>query len=272
MLRVLKRTGMLLFLALTVIVFGACKKENTEQLSDSTEESVAASTELVSSDALLENSIQNQFYQMLQTETDREPLYTFFEENVSALNQTDTDSFVLGLIGFEDDSSKADYNRLKPYTDNMSMEMANFVSIMSHEQDTPSLDGRGSRVPLEDLLKNCRTLESHLSEYPDGITVKYGYNLYADLMTAAITGGYDEVSAVDNQYLSDDREHIDGKAIEAYNAFISENPDSKTAVILKKYLDALDNSKKTIDDEIKNFYADIYGTIKEEYGNTLKIN
>ena len=237
---------------------------NNSETSPSTEETTSEDAFTVEENE--KGSMHEEFYRLIQNEKDHEVIYSFFEHNISATQQDDADKFVLGLIEIEDNIRNVDFKRIQLYTDYMSTEMNSFVNFMAKEQDSPSIENGQIQESLADLLSNIRDIEILLTTYPDGITLSYAYDLYCEMMTAAVTGGYDEKSGKDNYYISSDKEHVDGHAIDAYNAFITENPDTKTAVILKKYIDTLGNSKKTIDDGVKDFYANLFGTIREEFG------
>lgn len=237
---------------------------NNSETSPSTEETTSEDAFTVEEDE--NGSMHEEFYRLLQNEQNHEVIYSFFEKNISATQHDDADKFVLGLMGLEDNIRNVDFKRIQPYTDYMSNEMTSFVNFMAKEQDSPSIENGQVQATLADLLLNIRDLEIQITTYPDGITLSYAYDLYCEMMTAAITGGYDEKSGKENYHINSDKEHIDGHAIDAYNAFITENPDTKTAAILKKYIDTLDNSKKTIDEGVKDFYANLFGTIREEFG------
>ena len=261
----INKKSILITISFFLCVFFITGCNSNDNMLESTEESTT-SGDVFTVEEGESGSMHEEFYELLQNETDHEVIYSYFEQNVGLTEQDDADKFVLGLIGLEENIRNVDFKRIQAFTDNMSTEMSTFVNFMSKEQDSPSIQDEKIKATLSDLLANIRDMEIQITTYPEGITYQHAYNLYCEMMVAAITGGYDEPSKTDNYYINSDKEHVDGHAIDTYNAFIIENPDTKTASILKKYLDTLDNSNKSIDDGVKEFYANIYGTIREEFG------
>lgn len=204
--------------------------------------------------------VMDEFRNMLTTSTDPEDFYSFYETNAADRQPEEMDEIIGGIFGMVTPHSDVDFTRLSTQSDYMSDEMRNYVGFMSMNQETPFVDEEGIHASLDELLEHCYTLETHLDAYPEGVTYPYAYQKYCELLSTAITGGFNEQDGVSNNYVNaDNANEIDSHAIDSYAAFIEKYPESKTAKILTEYMQLLTEQNREINDHVKDFYRNIYG-------------
>lgn len=204
--------------------------------------------------------VMDEFRNMLTTSTNPEDLYSFYDTNASTRQPEELDEIIGGIFGMVSPHSDVDFTRLTSQSDYMSDEMRNYVNFMSQDQESPFVDEEGIHASLDELLEHCYTLETHLDAYQNGVTYPYAYEKYKQLLNTAITGGFDEINGVSNNYVSGDNANVvDDHAVTSYAAFIEKYPDSKTAKILTEYMHVLTDNNKEMNDNVREFYRNAFG-------------
>lgn len=238
----------------TVLMLGTtgCKSNTNAQGKSSTVENQAG------------NQIEKEtFAELLEKTDDIEELYTYIENNAEGATKEEWSEWIKGVVDFSKDD--VEYDRFQKYMGSMSEEMKSFVELMSAEQTRPSFNEEGVQLTLGEILERCIAIEQHIADYGQGDTYSILYHKYCQLMNIAITGGYDGVDIETNEYLEEDKQHIETSAIEEYKRVISDYPDSQTADILDDYLDILEKNENVVNQKVEKYYEDIYQKIGERF-------
>lgn len=203
------------------------------------------------------------FSDLLERTDDIEELYAYIEDNAEGATKEEWEEWITGVAGFGE--SDTEYGRFQEYRGEMSEEMKSFIELMSAEQLRPSFDEEGIQLTLGEILDRCIAMEQHIEFYGEGDTYSILYPKYCQLVNTAITGGYDEVDLETNEYLEDDKKHIRTNIIEEYEWTMKDNPDTRTAEILKDYLEILKENDNIVNENIEKFYNNIYNEIDEKF-------
>ena len=198
---------------------------------------------------------------------DIEDVYAYIEKNNKNATKEDWTNWVGTIIKLGGEN--ADYKRLQKYKGNMSKEMQSFVELMAVEQTRPSFNEEGIQLTLGEMLDRCIAIENHIKKYGKGDTYQVLYPKYRQLMHMAVTGGYDGIDVVSNQYLTEDKQHIQKNALEEYKRVIKSYPNTETADILEEYLEELKENGNIVNQRIERFYEKIDQEIDDEFELTL---
>lgn len=198
---------------------------------------------------------------------DIEDVYAEIERNNKNATKEDWNNWVGTIVKLEGEN--ADYKRLQKYKGNMSKEMQSFVELMAVEQTRPSFNEEGIQLTLGEMLDRCIAIENHIRMYGKGDTYQVLYPKYRQLMRMAVTGGYDGIDVVSNQYLTEDKQHIQKNALEEYKRVIKSYPNTETADILEEYLEELKENGNIVNQRIERFYEEIDQEIDDEFELTL---
>lgn len=261
-----KYNGKQIFATMLIIVLlGISGCKNNENKNEGREEEpVQTEQTVIPTDAAQVNAEDVKNFEDLVQETDNiEDLYDYIDANAEGATVEDWEEWMNGLLDFG--SENADYNRFHKYRKNMSKEMSSFVELMSAEQKRPSVNEEGIQLTLGEILDRCIAFEKHMKSYRNGNTYTTIYPKYCQLLNAAITGAYDGIDKKTNEYLEEDGKHIMETAINEYKRIRKENPDSKTADILENYLETLQKNHKIMNQEVEDFYQNLYIEIDDEF-------
>lgn len=198
---------------------------------------------------------------------DIEDVYAEIEKNNKNATKEDWTNWVGTIIKLGGEN--ADYKRLQKYKGNMSKEMQSFVELMAVEQTRPSFNEEGIQLTLGEMLDRCIAIENHIRMYGKGDTYQVLYPKYRQLMRMAVTGGYDGIDVVSNQYLTEDKQHIQKNALEEYKRVMKSYPNTETADILEEYLEELKENGNIVNQRIERFYEEIDQEIDDEFELTL---
>ena len=110
------------------------------------------------------------------------------------------------------------------------------------------------RQPLTAKLKQVLELEKRMEEKLSVQEQARVQALYEEQLTEAITGGYDRELGTVNSYAKEDGRYLDQRMADYYRDFVSANGDSRTAVVLEKYLQVLEENDFCIDTQVLDFY------------------
>ena len=208
------------------------------------------------------NTTEN-FGDLLNVTDDIEELYAYIEKNAENATTEDWNEWVNGIVKFGGEN--ADYGRLQEYRGKMSKEMQSFVELMSAEQTRPAFNEEGIQLTLAEILERCIAIEEHIQTFGKGSTYSILYPKYCQLMNVAVTGGYDGVDVVTNEYLEEDKQHIRTNVIEEYKRVIKNHPNTETADILEEYVEELRETNHAVTSKIEKFYENIYQEIDDEF-------
>ena len=203
---------------------------------------------------------------MLQGAGSQDDIYGFLDENIANATTDETDQMISGLIGYTGMATAVDYTRLSEHSSYLSDEMGRFVELMRQEQETPSVTSdEGNQLSVTELLNRATEFETLMNDYPDGVTQQYAYEMYEQIMSAAITGGYDAGTSAANQYLSEDGGTIGENYLTEYNDFVGgEQSGTRTAQIVSDYVGMYDD-KGTVTDDITSYFNNFATKLKEAF-------
>ena len=107
------------------------------------------------------------------------------------------------------------------------------------------------KASADEILDRALEIEKHMEKFPDGRTKDRLQDLYSTYVSLGIKG-------LGNQYIyaQEGESKISQGVLEAYRRIIEENPDSRTARILKGYLDELQEDGFELNGENTAFFYD----------------
>lgn len=265
-----------LFFAVTalacVLSLSACgsKNKTNENADPLTGEDMSESnenTENESGQNTTNNDLTNhdEFDQMINDEnTDPNNIISYINTNIVQAGAADVERFFSGLLGFGTDIREIDFTGLEESRQYMPEDMIAFMDLMKLEADTPSMvmsDEENRRVinmTLSEMLERALLFEQHLEKYPNDVTTEAAANLYEEIATHAITGGYDKTEGIAHYYKGETDDVVDREALQYYQQFAEANPDSNLGKIVKEYVDLLQTNQFQINDEMEDFYMGLH--------------
>ena len=267
----MKRKGMWLavFLILAILA-GYYGKEAERRQKQQTEESKEQAVKSKEPDraetfAAEEGELLREYYALLLTTQEEEEVYRFLEEHISECEPKDADQLLNGLIGYKTSARLVDYNRLTKQQEYFSEEMQQFLELMQTEQNRPSIGDGGLKLPLALVLFRVEKLEEFAVTYPEGVGYPYIYELYEELLEAAVTGFYDGEDKRSCIFLDAEEDRIKESAVESYLDFIRIYPKSNTAAVLQKYISLLKEDDRRMNRKVTTFYGRAASVIKENF-------
>ena len=145
----------------------------------------------------------------------------------------------------------------------MPEDMIAFMDLMKLEAETPSMvmsseeNRKVIGMTLSEMLERALLFEHHIEKYPDAVTTQAAYQLYEEIATAAITGGYDRENGVEHYYQGETSDVIDERSLEYYQKFAQANPDSRLGQLVSEYVTLLQSKNFRIDEDMEQFYRSI---------------
>lgn len=258
-----KKRMLLVLCCLLLMLLTACRDDDMDDdFDDDYEEEVRINEVATNDNNTL--SISDEYNILLRETTDVESIYQYIEDHIRSCTPQEAEIMLRGLYGYLNNVSEVDYDRLAEFYDALPPDVQAFITIMKTEEETPALVDGDIKIPLEDLLLRCEILEEHMDRFENEVSYTHARDLYYNYLVAAITGGYDEVNHKENVYMSEDKKHIDETAYDTYADFAFYHEDTETGEIVERYVRVLDRNKKVINDDVIQFYQDIYETINNE--------
>lgn len=134
---------------------------------------------------------------------------------------------------------KVDYKALQKFNNNVSNDIKSYIALKTEESEKPYFEDGAITITREQLGDRILKAEYYLTENPDGLRAKDVLQIYTMYL---------------NTYLSDYRyDAVDDKTLKllpavkkSYHDFISGHPESKTAILVKKYIEVLDQNHNVI--------------------------
>lgn len=129
----------------------------------------------------------------------------------------------------------------------LSMAYREFLSLESKEQNGRfAVDGK-ILIPSDSLTSRIVTWESFMTRYPDFISMKLVQDQYAQYMGAYLAG-------MDNSRIFDaETNHLTDSSKVSFETFIVNYPGSKSAEVVKTYLDLLKSTNFNYTDRVDSF-------------------
>ena len=230
-----KKSIIALIVIIAMIGVTACtKKDNTANDNNNAVNDGSNTGDNTPDDANVEENVGNQaedgsivdrYNSLLQTETNRDNIYGFIDENITNVSEAEADQLINGVIGYEDTYEDVDYARLYAYKNYVSDEVEDFLELMYENHEKPYMNDTALGVTLDELLDRAEDFEEHITDFPEGVTTQHSYDMYVKLMDAAIVGGYDKENKVANYYKGDANNRIDGRAVDEYMKFLADEVD-----------------------------------------------
>lgn len=159
-----------------------------------------------------------------------------------------------------------DYSFLKQYRLFISEELADYIDIMATNSDNLFSNDAALTISLDELGDRILDIEKFNDKYSEFIRRDKLKNIYSNYMRAYLEG-------LDNSLAYDFRTSIyRDEVIRSFKNLIENNEDSKTADIVKEYLDIIKNNNNKISNKAREFLANLYKEISAEtnkYGDTM---
>ena len=219
--------------------------------------------------AMEDNVVERDFDTVLSTATSPTEIIDYINTNIVGAAETDVRRFFEGLFGFGDNIRDIDFSTLEQSRQHMPEDMIAFMDLMRLEGDTPSMvmSDEGNRMEigmtLSEMLERALLFEKHIEKYPDHASTKAATQLYEEIMTAAITGGYDKANNIPHYYQGESEDVVDEKSLEYYEQFAAANPDTLTGEIVQEYVQVLKANKFALNDTVEEFYRSLGNRVQE---------
>lgn len=130
------------------------------------------------------------------------------------------------------------------------------------EVSQPAFGETGANISAGKLLERAVTIEEFIMQYPDSQYRDEAVEHYNNLITAAITGGYEKNGNGSHLYLDDNGETFSADVVTEYDTFVGNYGDTQTAQIVKEYTTLIGDADGSFTDDIKNFYDDLVDRLK----------
>lgn len=187
----------------------------------------------------------------------------YLNTNLPNASNGETGRYLSGLLEFGNDVRDIDFTQLEDSRQYMPEDMIAFMDLMKLEAETPSMvmsseeNRKEIGMTLSEMLERALLFEHHIEKYPDAVTTQAAYQLYEEIATAAITGGYDRENGVEHYYQGETSDVIDERSLEYYQKFAQANPDSRLGQLVSEYVTLLQSKNFRIDEDMEQFYRSI---------------
>lgn len=187
----------------------------------------------------------------------------YINTNLPNASNGETGRYLSGLLEFGNDVRDIDFTQLEDSRQYMPEDMIAFMDLMKLEAETPSMvmsseeNRKVIGMTLSEMLERALLFEHHIEKYPDAVTTQAAYQLYEEIATAAITGGYDRENGVEHYYQGETSDVIDERSLEYYQKFAQANPDSRLGQLVSEYVTLLQSKNFRIDEDMEQFYRSI---------------
>jgi len=219
--------------------------------------------------AMEDNVVERDFDTVLGTATSPTEIIDYINTNIVGAAETDVRRFFEGLFNFGDNIRDIDFTALEQSRQHMPEDMIAFMDLMRLERDTPSMvmsdeaDRMEIGMTLSEMLERALLFEEHIKKYPNHTSTQAATQLYEEILTAAISGGYDKTNNIPHYYQGETADVVDEKSIEYYEQFADANPDTLTGEIVNEYIQVLKDNKFALNDTVEEFYRNIATRVSE---------
>lgn len=219
--------------------------------------------------AMDDNVVERDFDTVLGSATSPTEIIDYINTNIVGAAETDVRRFFEGLFGFGDNIRDIDFAALEQSRQHMPEDMIAFMDLMRLERDTPSMvmsdenDRMEIGMTLSEMLERALLFEEHIKKYPDHTSTQAAAQLYEEIITAAISGGYDKANNIPHYYQGETEDVVDEKSLEYYEQFAAANPDTVTGEIVTDYIQVLKDNKFALNETVEEFYRNIANRVQE---------
>lgn len=248
---------------------GRNNEENTDPLTGQ-EQTTEIATEDVPLDDQADMNMTDEFDNLLGQPNDANGVIDYINTNIGDALDTDVDRYLTGLLGYGENLRDIDFSRLDESRQHMPEDMVAFMELMKLEAESPSMTMSDEEnrmtigLTLSEMLERALLFEQHLDKYPNHVTTEAASQLYEEIATNAITGGYDKTAGVAHYYQGETEDVVDQEALSYYQQFAEANPDSRLGQLVQEYITLLQKNQFQINEEIENFYQSISQRLQPE--------
>lgn len=134
---------------------------------------------------------------------------------------------------------KVDYKKLQRYSRYVSGDIRSYLALKAMDSEKNYIEDGAIAVSREELGNRILKAEYYLVEHPQGLRAKEVLQMYKSYLDTYLTDfRYDAVDDRTLKLLPDVKK--------SYRTFVSDHPESKTAIIVEKYLDAINRNNDVI--------------------------
>lgn len=263
----MKKKIVLLVMCVTCCtMFSACGNNNNENTDPLTGQE--QTTEIAQDDVPMgENAntgSDNDFDTLLGQENNANGVIDYINTNIVGATENDIDRFFTGLLGYGNNIRDIDFTRLDESRQYMPEDMVAFMELMKLETESPSMvmseeENRMTiGLTLSEMLERALLFEQHIEKYPNSASTEAAANLYEEIATNAITGGYDKTNGVEHYYQGDNADVVDEQALTYYQQFADANPDTRLGQVIQEYIKVLQENQFELNNNVENFYYSIH--------------
>ena len=113
------------------------------------------------------------------------------------------------------------------------------------------------QAPLAVQLNEVMALELQLETEQDAADRAKTQTRYEELLIQTVTGGYDREQGTKNRYVRENGSVLDQQMADYYRDFIDANGHSRTAEVLEKYLQVLEENNLIVSGPVLDFYEEL---------------
>ncbi len=219
--------------------------------------------------AMEDSVVERDFDTVLGNASSPTEIIDYINTNIVGAAETDVRRFFEGLFNFGDNIRDIDFSALEQSRQHMPEDMIAFMDLMRLERDTPSMvmsdenDRMEIGMTLSEMLERALLFEEHIKKYPDDTSTQAAAQLYEEILTAAISGGYDKTNNIPHYYQGETADVVDEKSLEYYEQFAQANPDTLTGEIVNDYIQVLKDNKFALNDTVEEFYRNLATRVGE---------
>ncbi|MDR9854989.1 hypothetical protein RJP21_15345 [Paenibacillus sp. VCA1] len=134
---------------------------------------------------------------------------------------------------------KVDYKALQKYNRYVSTDIRSYLALKALDAEKNYIEDGALAVSREELGDRMMKAEYYMIEHPEGLRFKEVLQAYKAYLDTYLTDyRYDAIDDRTGKLLPDVKK--------SYRTFVGEHPESKTAIIVKKYLEAIERNKDVI--------------------------
>ena len=262
----MKKKVVLLLMSITCCaMLAACGRNNEENTDPLTgqEQTTEIATEDVPLNDQADTNMTDEFDNLLGQPNDANGVIDYINTNIANAGDMDVDRYLTGLLGYGDNIRDIDFARLEESRQHMPEDMVAFMELMKLEAESPSMTMSDEEnrmtigLTLSEMLERALLFEQHIEKYPNNVSTEAASQLYEEIATQAITGGYDKTAGVTHYYQGETEDVVDQEALSYYQQFAEANPDSRLGQLVQEYVTLLQENQFQINEELENFYRSI---------------
>lgn len=211
-----------------------------------------------------DDTMSDDFDSLLSNASSYSEITGYINENIMTATAHDIERFFKGLFGFPGNIRDIDYEELAQNRQYLTEDMIAFMDLMRLEKEAPSMiHATNSGNPeigltLSEMLERALLFEQHIEKYPNAASTEPAKQIYEEIVTAAISGGYDSITGIPHYYQGATADVVDEKALTYYQMFADANPDTRLGQLVREYIALLQQHNFKINSELEDFYRNIH--------------